>query len=175
MYLFRLKGSGGHFPCHKIETNALRSWKKTNKICLKKLIKREKRRNKVKQRRKKEKPLALKLRIPEFISVERNVWVTEKKLKRLPKREFLYGTICTITTLLKCCTQILQMIFHCFWTGYLLSLVHEVRYLDTNFGHGSDGFGEAHAHDLEVREREVFATLYYDLSRNKVSKDKFTG
>ena len=24
-YIFRLKGSGGHFPCYKIETNALRS------------------------------------------------------------------------------------------------------------------------------------------------------
>ena len=93
--------------------------KKQTKFVWKKLIKREKRRNKVKQRRKKEKTLTLKLRIPEFISVERNVWVTEKKLKRLPKREFLYGTICTITTLLKCCTQILQMMFHCFWTGYL--------------------------------------------------------
>ena len=65
--------------------------------------------------------------------------------------------------------------FHCFKTGYLLSLVHEVRYLDTNFSHGSGGFGEAHAHDPEVREREVFATLYYDLSRTAVSKDKFSG
>ena len=49
--------------------------------------------------------------------------------------------------------------------------MHEVRYLVTNFSHGSGGF----AHDLEVREREVFATLYYDLSRTAVSKDKFTG
>ena len=53
--------------------------------------------------------------------------------------------------------------------------MHEVRYLDTNFSHGLGGFGEAHTHDPEVREREVFATLYYDLSRTKVSKDKFTG
>ena len=72
-------------------------------------------------------------------------------------------------------TQIVQIMFHCFKTGYFLSLVHEVRYLDTNFSHGLGGFGEAHAHDPGVREREVFATLYYDLSRTKVFKDKFTG
>ena len=31
-YIFRLKGSGGPFPCYKIETNALRSWKEKNNL-----------------------------------------------------------------------------------------------------------------------------------------------
>ena len=95
-------------------------------------------------------------------------------MKRLPKREFLNGALCTLITLLKrwytICSNDIPLL-----QNRLLIIASEVRYLDTNFSHGLGRLGEAHAHDPEVREREVFATLYYDLSRNKVSKDKFTG
>ena len=66
------------------------------------------------------------------------------------------------------------MMFHCFKTGYFLSLVHEVRYLDTNFSHGWVDL-ERRTHTTRKFESEGSLRLYYDLSRTKVSKDKFTG